>query len=597
MRNDSVVRRAIAVAAGAALACWGCGPSDDEVEEYSGPQAVSEAVQGLASPTDVLRYHNDGFNDGQYLAETVLTPGNVRIGFGKRFSVAVNGAIVAQPLFVSGLNVTTGTSPGVHDVVVVATLSNTLYAIDADNGEVLWRRSLLHSFHGGTPGLRAFVGVTATPAIDPASNVLYAESYQVENGNTIHVLSAIQLANGAYFARPVNIAEGTSSSAYISGPSAASGAKFDAYDLTSRSLALDSVNRTVYMAYGDPGDVGPYNGWVIGYSADTDASGNLIPRAVWCATPNGHAGGIWQGGGGIAVDDSGNLFVITGNGTFDTTLAVPRYVANGRLTSLTDNANYAGGLETPQLGDYGDSVVKLAPDGDRSQRSDNPNGFGLHVSDYFTPKDEAVLAANDLDLGSSSSVLLPASVGSTAHKQLLFMDDKQGIVYLIDRNAMGLYHGDGNGMGSGTNDVVQELDEATSGAWSTGAFYAAGSTNSGTIYLAAQSDVAKAFRISGARITPTPTSTSASSYGSYSYPGSTPEVSADGASNGVLWTLDKSKNILIAYAASNLGTLLFRSDHGAGNGLTGSIETFHTPTVAKGHVFVGTSGALNAYGR
>ena len=558
----------------------------------------------VASATvDVLTDHNDGFNDGQNLNEPFLTTSNVSsTAFTKLFSVALDAGEAGQPLIKTGVNITTGTSQGVHDIVLVGTEKNSIYAFDAYSGTQLWKTSLLHSFHGFAVSTRGGVHtLTDAPAIDPATNVLYVESVEVENTNSIHVLSAINLADGSYYANPVNIAEGTNGSVYVSGPTTASGKKFDSYDLSSRCLTLDPVNHVVYMGFGDSGDVGPYNGWIIGYGETKDGSGNLDLAAVWCATPNGSEAGIWQAAGAICVDSSGNLFIETGNGTFDTTQVTPGYITDGRLTSLTDNANIAGGLQVPTSGDYGDSVVKLTPDSDTSQQSDNPNGFGLHVADFFSPDNEQALSNSDADLGSSSPVLLPNSVGSSAHQQLLVANDKNGVVFLIDRNNMGGYHGTAGGISGGTDNMVQELTGATHGAFSTAAFFAAGSSTAGTIYYATNrnettGDVAKAFSITNAQINTTPTSTSASSYGTYTYSGSTPEISANGGSNGILWTIDRGPNRLVAYDAGNLGTVLFRSDSVAGNALTGSLVTFHTPTVANGHVYVGTSSALNVYG-
>ncbi len=240
------------------------------------------------------------------------------------------------------------------------------------------------------------------------------------------------------------------------------------------------------------------------------------------------------------MDAAGNLYVETGNGTFETTQVTPAYVTDGRLTSETDNATIPGGLKFPQSGDYGDSVLKLSPDSDTSQQSDNPNGFGLHVADFFTPDDEITISNSDQDLGSASPVLLPDSVGSTAHQQLLVANDKQGIIYLIDRNDMGGYHGTAAGNDTGSNDVVQELDGATQGAWSTGAFYAGASANSGTLYYASQGDVGRTFTITNATIAASGTN---GTY-TYGYPGSTPEISAAGTSNGIVWTIDKGANVL-----------------------------------------------------
>ena len=105
-------------------------------------------------------------------------------------------------------------------------------------------------------------------------------------------------------------------------------------------------------------------------------------------TPNGSDGGIWQSGGGLAADSAGNIFFVTGNGTFD--------------------AN-TGGL------DYGDSIEKISAGG--------------AVSDYFAPHDQAVLSAGDLDLGSGTALLLPDQAGP--HPHLLVTAGKNGTIYRL----------------------------------------------------------------------------------------------------------------------------------------------------------------------
>ncbi len=570
-----------------------------------------------AAPANVLVEHNDGFNDGQDLNEAVLTPRKfISPAFGKIFAVHLSGGESGQPLFMSALNITTGPHPGVQNVVFVALNNDSVWAINADDGTVLWKTSLLTKFHGNADTVRAADGnwstghglpLEDTPAIDPNNHVLYVECEESEKGpgtggalHWIHMLASLNIANGTHYANTVNIAEGLANAHYISGPAVkrkgGGETVFDARDLTCRCLTFDPVDHTVYMAWADPGDGGPYNGWVVGYNAIKNKSDNLILKAQWCAVPTGHgtgstrfsdgAGGIWQSAGAIAVDRHGNIYVETGNGTFETHLIKAPY--SGRLTTDVPD------LRVPAGGDYGDSVVKLSPDSDIRQHRDNPNGFGLHVSDYFTPKDEETLNDTDNDLGSSSPVLLPDSVGSSQHRHLMIIDDKQGIIYLLDRNNMGGYHGNAAGRGKGTDDVVQVLYHATGRTFSTGAFFPTG-RNSGLIYYAGVGSLARAFAISDAHINPHPTSTSAKSYGRYSYPGSTPSISANGRRDGILWTLDQGRNRLVAYNAANLNDLLFRSGKGQGNGLTGGIEHFNTPTVADGHVYVGTSDALNVY--
>ncbi len=80
-------------------------------------------------------------------------------------------------------------------------------------------------------------------------------------------------------------------------------------------------------AFGSHGDNSPWHGWVLGYNATT-----LQQTMFYNSTPNGNGGGIWQGGGGLATDATGDIYFVTSNGDFDVN---------------------TGGV------DYGDSVVKL----------------------------------------------------------------------------------------------------------------------------------------------------------------------------------------------------------------------------------------------
>ena len=217
---------------------------------------------------------------------------------------------------------------------------------------------------------------------------------------------------------------------------------------------LNPINNAVYASFSAGGDKGPFNGWIIGYNSVKNGSGNLDLVAVWCATPNGSsggyadggdgAGGIWMTGGGIAVDALGDMYIATGNGSFEQTLATVPY--NGRLST---NIPY---LKVPSGMDFGDSVIKLRPESDVNQsRGDNPNGWGLHVADYFTPADQSFRqGANDLDVGTSSPVLLSPAAGSTAHPNLLVMSLKEGEIWLIDRNNMG-------GFNSLTDSALQKV--------------------------------------------------------------------------------------------------------------------------------------------
>jgi hypothetical protein len=551
---------------------------------------LEELESRLTPSTNVLQYHNDSGNTGQNLTETGLTPANVNsTNFGKLFSTTVDGQVYAQPLVMTGVNITTGSSQGTHDVVFVATEHDSLYAIDANTGTVLWHDSLLPSKYGGTvttvpsgdinsSDLTPEIGITATPVIDPTTNTIYVEEKTKEvsgtNNHYLHWLQALDVGSGAAkFGGPVLIADSIGDT-YVSGPtvngtgSNPSGAPagkvaFDALRQMDRP-GLTLANGSVYLTYASHGDNQPYHGWILGYSAST-----LAPTAVFNTTPNGSEGGIWQSGTALAVDASGNMYFETGNGTFDTTL---------------------NGSGMPVNGDFGDSFVKIAVDtsSTASNQNGNLNGWGLKAVDYFTPFNQANLNNGDTDLGSGGPFLLPASVGSAAHPSLLVGSGKEGRIYLIDANNMGHFS-------STTDNVVQELPAVTiSGSFGTGAYF------NGQIYYVGGSnignpnDVAKTFSISNGQLSTSPTSKGSDTY---AFPGNTPSISASGTTNGIVWAVDKGTNQLRAYNAANLGQEFYTSAQAANNrDALGAAIKFAVSTVANGHVYVGTSNSVVVYG-
>ena len=447
------------------------------------------------TPISVLSFHNDNASTGQNLLETTLTPADVNsASFGKLFSAPVDGQVYAQPLYMSALSIAGGT----HNVVFVATEHDSLYAFDADSGAQLWKDSFLTSglpgatittvpsSDVGTTDLSPEIGITATPVIDPSTNILYVEAKTKEVvGSVTHYvqrLHAINIFDGTeQLGGPVVIADTTfngSTYGYISGPtvngtgdgSVNGKITFNALrQLVRPGLTLD--NGVIYMGSASHGDNGPYHGWVLGYS-----EANLSLVAAFNTTPNGGLGGIWQAGDKITTDAGGDLYFETGNGTFETTL------------------NAAG---LPNQGDYGDSFLRLTvdPSSTSGNQNGNPNGFGLKVVDYFTPDNQSNLNSEDLDLGSGGPLILPDSVGSTAHPHLLVGAGKEGTIYLIDRDNMGHYN-------SSTNNIVQTLSGAISGSFGGAAFYNGTVYYVGTAIQAAPTTTARPLRSATACSTP-----------------------------------------------------------------------------------------------
>ena len=325
-------------------------------------------VAGAATGVNVLTYHNDNARTGQNLKETILTPTNVSsASFGKLFTYAVDGYVYAQPLVMTRVSIP---GKGVHDVVFVATEHDSVYAFDANsNTAPLWQVSFINPAAGITTvssadvdcdDLVPEVGITSTPVIDPDSHTIYvsAKTKEVTTNGTAyyHRLHALDLATGAEkFGGPTTIQATVTGTG--DGNDGAGQVPFDPLTQFNRAALL--LNKgVVYVGSAAHCDNGPYHGWLIGCSAKTMKIG-----AFFNTTPNGGLGGIWQAGGGPATDSSGNIFVVTGNGTFD-----------------------------PAANDYGDSFLKL------STRK------GLEVADYFTPFNQQVLSDDDLDLGSGGPV-------------------------------------------------------------------------------------------------------------------------------------------------------------------------------------------------
>ena len=556
---------------------------------------------------NVLSYHDDLASTGQNLGETVLTPANVNVtDFGKQFSTGLDGQVYAQPLYVSGVNVSGGTHQGTHNVVYVATEHDSLYAIDGDSGTVLWQDSFLVAEAALTAGgasvavttvpatdtnsgnITPEIGITSTPAIDAATGYLYltAKTKQIVNGNTttphyVYTLDKVNIQDGTFTSTVIGdtiysggvYAYRTASDPYVVDPHGLGqgvisvGGQNRVYFNTLRQLnrpGITLANGSVYLAFGSHGDNTPYHGWILGYSES-----DLSTTAVLNLNPDGGWDGIWQAGGRIIVDPQGFMYVETGNGTFDTTLNAQGF---------------------PQFGDYGDSFVKIGVDPTSTQTSQNINGWGLKVVDYFTPYNQANLSSADADLGSGAPMILPDSVGSAAHPHLLVGAGKEGKIYLIDRDNMGKYSGS-------TDHVVQELGAAIgggtlfNGSYSTPALFNDGTTS--RIYYVGQQDVARAFVISNGMITATPDSKSTDTYGAH---GSTPSISANGTSNGIVWDLEFNSNQLRAYDASSYATELWTSAQAGARDQLGGAVLFAVPTIVNGEVFVGTANSLVAYG-
>jgi len=498
----------------------------------------------------LFTWHNNNSRNGLNTKELVLTSSNVKSSlFGKLFSRNVDGQIYAQPLYVANLSIP---GRGPRNVVFVATEHDSVYAFDADGKSTspIWKRSFIDPANGITTAqssaipetnITPEIGITGTPTIDGSGKTLYVVAKTVENGSYVHRLHALDTATGAEkFGGPVQI---TGSAPGMGFGSVNGMIPFDSdasrYALQRAGLALS--NGVVYIAFALHLDHNGFHGWLIGYDATT-----LAQRFIFCDTPDVHndintdgKGGVWMGAAAPSADGT-YAFVISGNGSF--------------------NADTGGR-------DYGDSVIKLTSGG--------------VVNDYFTPFDQQTLKIQDKDLGSTGAVLVPGQ--TAAHPNLIVMGGKNGKLYVLDRGNLGQHQA------TSDNQIVQSL------AIGNGIFSTPAVLNS-TFYLVQAGDVLKAFRMAGNLLPSTPTAKAAVTY---LFPGATPSISANGTSNGIVWTLQRVSGgnaVLHANLASNVATELYNSNQAGTRDLPGTAIKFAVPTVANGKVFVGTATKLTVYG-
>jgi hypothetical protein len=506
-----------------------------------------------AAAQDVLTWHNDNARTGQNPSEKILTLQNVNPKtFGKLFVIRVDGKVDAEPLYVEKLEVP---NLGSKNVLFVATEHDSVYAFDADTGKEFWHVRLLGpgevpSDNRGCSQIIPEIGITSTPAIDlhrgPHGTLYAVAMSKDQNGRYMQKLHALDIQTGGEeFGGPEEI------QATFPGNGAASRAGTEIFDPKqyAERAALLLLNGVVYTSWTSHCDVDPYNGWIIGYSAET-----LKRMAVLNFTPNGEEGSVWQSGAGPAGDAQGFIYVMAANGTFDTVLNSQGF---------------------PSRGDFGNAFMKISLSGDR-----------LSVADYFTMFDVEAENAADADLGAGGPVVLPEMKDASGKtRRLVVGAGKDRNVYLLDREAMGKFSPRGN------QNIYQELEKALKGI----RFRGAPAYFDGRLYFGSVNDVIREFRLVNARLLPEPVSLSATKFG---YPGAMPSVSADGPLNGIVWAVEnENAAVLHAYDASNLAHELYTSNQApAGRDHFGSGNKFITPMITHGKVYVGTTDGVGVFG-
>ena len=495
----------------------------------------------LIAQVDVLTAQYGNARTGANMQEQVLTTANVNAAqFGQLFSRFVDGAIYALPLLVTQFNVP---GSGTCDLVIVATLANSVYAFDANSpaqSQPYWHVNL------GTPLFGSIylgfqIGVLATPVIDRSTNTIYLTAV-INNGGDVGVyLFALDLATG-------NLKFNSPQRAVLplyGGPQAV-----DATNWLQRAGLLLS-NNTVYVGYTYVSNDGltTEHGFVQAFEAN-DLSVRL---ASWESSPTTPHGGVWQAGRGLAADASGNLFVVTADGEWNGTT------------------------------DYGNSVVKLAPS-------------TLAVENYFTPSNWYPLFLGDTDLGANGATLIPNS-------DLAFTGGKQGVIYLMSQSSLGgIQTGAGNvplqsiqaSNGCGYTQCGQNLSTA----------YWANATNP-YLFVWDKQDYLRAFPFDqNAQQFVTANSTVGTVLPN-STGGVVVTSNGSTGGTGIVWAYTSAQSpysaavpgTLRAYDAANITNELYNSDQSGARDTAGSFVKFLSPVVANGRVYLGTqSGTLDVYG-
>ena len=498
----------------------------------------------------VFTQHNDIGRTGQNLSETALTPALVGTPgkFGKKFVQAADGFIYAQPLYVPNVAIS---GKGTHNVVFVATENDSVYAFDADASmAALWHANLLDTAHGAgsgaapvTSGSGGGVDVDCHDLI-PMLGVTSTPVIDPSTG-TMYVEAKSKESNA--FIHRLHALDITTGSEKAPGPMVISTTGFDALKHNERPGLL-LLNGMIYLAYASQCDNTPYHGWIFAYDAAT-----FTQKAAFNESPNGRMGGFWMSGAGIAADSGGNLYIASGNGDFSPTA------------------------------DLGDTILKLSFD-----------GTNLSLSDYFTPFDQNSLDQSDIDLGSGGVLLLPDQPGGHAHE--LVQAGKEGTIYVVDRDQMtaGNKHYCSSNCNNTDSQIVEELQSEIDQMWSSPAYW------NGKVYFWSTNDVLKVFSLNSGQLAVPPTLSNSS--GS-PYPGSTPSISSNGNSGGIVWAIDSNYQdpddplgaaVLHAFDATNITTELYNSStvlsDQAGDGVK-----FTVPTVANGKVYIGTQTELDVY--
>jgi hypothetical protein len=505
-------------------------------------------AQGFA----VTTYHYDSKRTGVNTHETVLTPANVgSSSFGLLSTVTLDDQVDAQPLMVPNVTITAGNSQGPHDVVYVVTENNTVYAIDTHSFAILLSVNL------GTPVPKPLgcvnngpnVGINSTPVIDRSANTMYVIAYTNDASGPAYRIHALDLGNLTDKVTAQLIA---ASHTLTDGSTYTFNAK---YQRQRPGLLL--ANGNVYAGFGSFCDYKPSlsRGWLLGWQTGTltPLSANKIFDTQVTSPRNFFLTAIWMSGYGLAVDDAGNILLVTGN-------------------SDSSGSTYDG------VTNIQESAVKVSSD-------------LTTVLDLFTPMDQSHLDKTDGDFGSGGIMILPDQKGSVPH--LAVAAGKSGTLFLMNADNLGGY--------SPTSNNV--LGSYSIGACWCGPSYFVDSDGIGRVVTSGAKTV-EVWKLSTSSSTPSLTEiTSSASIGGGQEGGFLTSISANVNKNVIVWALSHPTS----RTSTTINLFAFNPDAGGGTmtqlfkGAAGSWTSYYgqsnlVPVVANGQVYVASNQQLQVFG-
>jgi hypothetical protein len=510
--------------------------------------------------------HADLNRTGWYKQENSLTAKNVRPGyFGKLFERAVDDQVYAQPLLIYNVNVG---SAGTKNLLIVATVNNTVYAFDADSANVpapYWQVNLTGansrpvnntdmtgSCGGNYLDFNGNIGIVGTPVADTVTNTLYlvSRSLNVATNQFVQFIHALDISTGI---EKFNGPQLITATVNGNGDGNVNGViTFDPLKQNQRGGLL-LLNGIVYITWASHCDWGPYHGWVLGYDKST-----LQQKIVYNTTPNGYFGGIWMSGAAPSADENGNIYVGIGNG------------------SVGDSSGVSSVINRSE------SAAKLAISGNT-----------LSVTTFFTPNNIEELEAADLDFGVTQMLLIP---GTTR----VLTGCKDGKLYMLDRDNMGGYN-------ATANNAAQTIDLGLSAHLRSSLAYYQGQ-QSEYVYTWSENSLLKALPFDRTSGTVDLSKTISSGVqGPIGNNGAVLSVSSKGSvdSTAIVWASHAAsgdanqsvrQGILHAFAANDVTKELWNSSMSASDD-PGNYAKFNCPVIANGKVYLPTfSNKVVAYG-